>query len=84
MTEQDNYWRGLFTVYKKSGLKQLEFCRENDISHSQFRYQWNKQNHTARRALKLTHPHQDHLPLYRQEKIWQRMGVEMARNTLSG
>jgi len=28
--------------------------------------------------------YQDHLPLYRQEKIWQRMGVEMARNTLSG
>ena len=57
MTEQDNYWRRLFTEYKKSGLKRLEFCRENDISHSQFRYQWNKQNQTARRALKLTHPH---------------------------
>ena len=57
MTEQDNYWRRLFTEYKKSGLKRLEFCQENDISHSQFRYQWNKQNQTARRALKLTHPH---------------------------
>ena len=26
--------------------------------------------------------YQDHLPLYRQEKIWQRMGVEMPRNTV--
>ena len=28
--------------------------------------------------------YQDHLPLYRQEKIWQRMGVEMPRNTICG
>jgi transposase len=28
--------------------------------------------------------YQDHLPLYRQEKIWQRLGVEMPRNTLCG
>ena len=28
--------------------------------------------------------YQDHLPLYRQEKIWQRMGVDMARNTICG
>jgi hypothetical protein len=28
--------------------------------------------------------YQDHLPLYRQEKIWQRMGVEMSRNTICG
>ena len=26
----------------------------------------------------------DHLPLYRQEKIWQRMGVDIARNTVCG
>ena len=28
--------------------------------------------------------YQDHLPLYRQEKIWQRMGIEIARNTVCG
>lgn len=28
--------------------------------------------------------YQDHLPLYRQEKIWQRLGVEMGRNTICG
>lgn len=28
--------------------------------------------------------YQDHLPLYRQEKIWQRMGVDMPRNTVCG
>lgn len=28
--------------------------------------------------------YQDHLPLYRQEKIWRRMGVEMPRNTICG
>lgn len=28
--------------------------------------------------------YQDHLPLYRQEKIWQRMGIEMPRNTVCG
>ena len=57
MIEQDNYWRELFTEYKKSGLKRLEFCQKNNISHSQFRYQWNKQSQMARRALKLTQPH---------------------------
>ena len=25
--------------------------------------------------------YQDHLPLYRQEKIWERMGIDIARNT---
>jgi hypothetical protein len=57
MTEQGNYWRELFTEYKKSGLKRLDFCQKNDISHSQFRYQWNKQHQAARRALKLTPLH---------------------------
>jgi transposase len=28
--------------------------------------------------------YQDHLPLYRQEKIWQRMGIEIPRNTVCG
>lgn len=28
--------------------------------------------------------YQDHLPLYRQEKIWQRMGIDIPRNTASG
>lgn len=28
--------------------------------------------------------YQDHLPLYRQEKIWQRMGIDIARNTTCG
>jgi transposase len=32
----------------------------------------------------LVSKYQDHLPLYRQEKIWQRMGIEIARNTLCG
>lgn len=57
MTEKDNYWRELFREYKKSGLKRLEFCQQNDILYSQFRYQWNKQSQSARRTLKLTHPH---------------------------
>lgn len=56
MIEQDNYWRDLFTEYKKGDLKRLEFCQKNDISHSQFKYQWNKQSQITRRALKLTPP----------------------------
>ena len=28
--------------------------------------------------------YQDHLPLYRQEKIWERMGITIPRNTASG
>ena len=32
----------------------------------------------------LVSKYQDHLPLYRQENIWQRMGIELARNTLCG
>lgn len=28
--------------------------------------------------------YQDHLPLYRQEKIWQRTGIDMPRNTVCG
>ena len=28
--------------------------------------------------------YQDHLPLYRQEQIWKRMGIEMPRNTVCG
>lgn len=32
----------------------------------------------------LVSKYQDHLPLYRQEKIWQRMGIQIARNTLCG
>lgn len=28
--------------------------------------------------------YQDHLPLYRQEKIWQRTGIDMPRNTICG
>jgi len=54
MTEKDNYWRELFTEYKRSGLKRLEFCQKNNISLPQFRYQWNKQSQVTRRALKLT------------------------------
>lgn len=57
MAEKDNYWQELFTEYKKSGLKRLEFCQQNNLSHSQFRYQWNKQSQIARRALKLAASH---------------------------
>lgn len=32
----------------------------------------------------IVNKYQDHLPLYRQEKIWQRMGVEIPRNTVCG
>lgn len=35
-------------------------------------------------AYTLINKYQDHLPLYRQEKMWARMGVEMARNTICG
>lgn len=28
--------------------------------------------------------YENHLPLYRQEKIWQQMGIELARNTVCG
>jgi len=32
----------------------------------------------------LVSKYQDHLPLYRQEKIWQRMGIDIPRNTVCG
>ena len=35
-------------------------------------------------AYTIINKYQDHLPLYRQEKIWHRMGVEMGRNTICG
>lgn len=35
-------------------------------------------------AYTIINKYQDHLPLYRQEKIWQRMGIDIARNTVCG
>lgn len=32
----------------------------------------------------LVSKYQDHLPLYRQEKIWQRLGIDLPRNTVCG
>jgi transposase len=35
-------------------------------------------------AYTIVNKYEDHLPLYRQEKIWLRMGIEMPRNTVCG
>ena len=41
---QKAYWDGVFERYKASGLSQLEFCRQNDLSHNQFQYRWYERN----------------------------------------
>jgi len=56
MTEQDNYWQELFKEYKKSGLKRLEFCKLNGLTHTQFRYQWNKQRQKTQHVVKVMNP----------------------------
>ena len=44
MSKKKAYWEGVFNRYNSSGLTQLEFCKENNLSHNQFQYRWYERN----------------------------------------
>ena len=48
MKNQSKYWDKIFTQYGESGLTRPAFCKQHDLSYSQFQYQWYKQNQTNR------------------------------------
>lgn len=48
MRKQSKYWDKIFTQYRESGLTRPVFCKQHDLSYSQFQYQWYKQHHTSR------------------------------------
>jgi transposase len=43
-TEKRRYWRKHIAAWRRSGLSQSAYCRENDLSFHQFRY-WKKRVH---------------------------------------
>jgi len=42
MKSKEEYWGRLFKGYERSGLSQEEFCSEQGIPISKFKYQWRK------------------------------------------
>ncbi|HAU3632962.1 TPA: hypothetical protein F7064_13105 [Legionella pneumophila] len=42
MKSKEEYWDRLFKGYERSGLSQEEFCSEQGIPISKFKYQWRK------------------------------------------
>lgn len=55
MTEKDLCWSTLITRYKESGMIMREFCEQNGVVLSRFKYHWYKQN-PADRVLSFTPP----------------------------
>jgi hypothetical protein len=62
----DLHWTALLNDFRRSGLTHAEFCARRGFS-----------LHTFRK-----HLYADHLPLYRQEGIFRRHGVAIARSTM--
>lgn len=44
MSKQKTNWEEIFSCYKASGLSQLVFCKQNNLSNNQFRYRWEARN----------------------------------------
>lgn len=42
MKSKEEYWDRLFKGYERSGLSQEDFCSEQGISITKFKYQWRK------------------------------------------
>jgi hypothetical protein len=42
MKSKEAYWDRLFKGYEQSGLSQEDFCNEQEISLTKFKYQWRK------------------------------------------
>lgn len=42
MKSKEEYWERVFKGYERSGLSQEEFCSEQGISVTKFKYQWRK------------------------------------------
>lgn len=40
MSKQIKYWDDIIDQYRASGLSQLAFCKQNELSINQFRYRW--------------------------------------------
>ena len=55
MTEKDFCWNALIIRYKGSGMIMREFCEQNGVVLSRFKYHWYKQN-PADRALACKSP----------------------------
>lgn len=55
MTEKDFCWSALIIRYKESGMIMREFCEQNGVVLSRFKYHWYRQN-PADRVLSFTPP----------------------------
>lgn len=44
MSKQKAYWEEVFSRYKASGLSQVEFCKQNNLTNNQFQYRWYERN----------------------------------------
>lgn len=49
MKLKEEYWDGLFKGYERSGLSQEDFCSEQGIPLTKFKYQWRKKLGTGSR-----------------------------------
>jgi len=52
MRKQGKYWDKILTQYQESGLTRPAFCKQHDLSYSQFQYQWYKHQPAGRVATK--------------------------------
>jgi hypothetical protein len=53
MKSKEEYWGRLFKGYERSGLSQEDFCNEQGIPITQFKYQWRKKIGTGSRKADL-------------------------------
>lgn len=44
MSGQKQYWEEILERYKVSGLSQMGFCKQNELSWNQFKYRWYQHN----------------------------------------
>ncbi len=44
MSSQKKYWEEIHERYKVSGLSQMAFCKQNELSWNQFKYRWYQHN----------------------------------------
>ncbi len=49
MKSKEEYWERLFKGYEQSGLSQEDFCNEQGIPITKFKYQWRKKIETGSR-----------------------------------
>jgi hypothetical protein len=54
MSQRNKYWDAIIEQYKASGLSQLSFCKQNELSCNQFQYRWYLHNRAEKAKAKLT------------------------------